>query len=71
MPEGPAGPPATFETPVRKGVGASDAEAKANPRARSAHLRWGVRTSAPARGRAGASSLAARAVREWEMLAAR
>lgn len=69
MPEAPQGPPATFETPVRKGLGPSDEEAKANPRARSAHLRWGVRTDAPARGRIAVPPLAARAIHEWETLA--
>jgi 16S rRNA (cytosine1402-N4)-methyltransferase len=40
--------PATFE-PVGKGmVAASDVEAELNPRARSAKLRAGIRTKAPA-----------------------
>jgi hypothetical protein len=68
MPEGPAAPAATFETPVRKGAGPSEAEAQTNPRARSAHLRWGQRTLAPARGRFASPALASRAVREWEAL---
>lgn len=68
MPEMPVGPPPTFETPVRKGIGPSEDEAKANPRARSAHLRWGVRTNAAARGRLTTTALAARAVHEWETL---
>jgi 16S rRNA (cytosine1402-N4)-methyltransferase len=69
MPEAPAGHPATFELTNRKGAGPSDAEAKANPRARSAHLRFAVRTGAPSRSRAAPTPLASRAVREWEMLA--
>lgn len=39
---------ASFEMEQRKAVKASDAEAAANPRARSAKLRWAVRTAAPA-----------------------
>lgn len=41
------GPAATFATPVRKAVAASKDEAAANPRSRSAKLRWAVRTAAP------------------------
>ena len=41
------GPAPTFQTPA-KAVRASDAELSANPRARSATLRSGVRTEAPA-----------------------
>lgn len=43
----PEGPPATFSLVRRKAVPVSDAEASANPRARSAKLRWAVRTDAP------------------------
>ncbi|TKW63624.1 MAG: 16S rRNA (cytosine(1402)-N(4))-methyltransferase RsmH [Paracoccus denitrificans] len=39
----------TFTQPFRRAVGADDAELAANPRARSAYLRLGVRTDAPAR----------------------
>lgn len=42
-------PDPTFELAGRKAVAASDAEAAANPRARSAKLRAAVRTAAPAR----------------------
>lgn len=38
----------SFELKVRKAIKASEAEAGVNPRARSAKLRWGVRTDAPA-----------------------
>ena len=38
-----------FDQPQRAAIAASEAEAAANPRARSAKLRWGVRTRAPAR----------------------
>ncbi|MBO6947285.1 MAG: 16S rRNA (cytosine(1402)-N(4))-methyltransferase RsmH [Rhodospirillales bacterium] len=36
-----------FEVPERRGRTPSDAEINRNPRARSARLRWGVRTAAP------------------------
>ncbi|MEL6789635.1 MAG: 16S rRNA (cytosine(1402)-N(4))-methyltransferase RsmH [Pseudomonadota bacterium] len=42
-------PPATFTVPNRGQEAASRAEADDNPRARSASLRWGRRTSLPAR----------------------
>ncbi|MBH0236683.1 16S rRNA (cytosine(1402)-N(4))-methyltransferase RsmH [Methylobrevis albus] len=42
-------PPPTFRLDRRNGVEASDAETARNPRSRSARLRFGVRTDAPAR----------------------
>jgi 16S rRNA (cytosine1402-N4)-methyltransferase len=36
-----------FDVPERRGRVPSDAEVRINPRARSARLRWGVRTAAP------------------------
>lgn len=41
------GPKPSFTQPTRKALAASEAEANVNPRARSAKLRWGVRTDAP------------------------
>lgn len=38
---------ASFEQPQRRAVKASDKESRVNPRARSAKLRWAVRTTAP------------------------
>jgi 16S rRNA (cytosine1402-N4)-methyltransferase len=41
----------TFEVPRGQPIDPSDAEVRTNPRSRSAKLRFGVRTSAPPRGR--------------------
>jgi 16S rRNA (cytosine1402-N4)-methyltransferase len=51
LPGEPAEAEPTFEVPRGQPIKASDAEALANPRSRSAKLRFGVRTSAPPRGR--------------------
>lgn len=40
---------ATFTQEKRGAIAASEAESEGNPRARSAKLRWGIRTQAPAR----------------------
>jgi 16S rRNA (cytosine1402-N4)-methyltransferase len=45
-------PDPTFELGSRKAIKPSDEECKANPRARSAKLRWAIRTAAPDIGRA-------------------
>ncbi|HHL42017.1 MAG TPA: 16S rRNA (cytosine(1402)-N(4))-methyltransferase RsmH [Hellea balneolensis] len=49
VPESPdQGPSATFTSRGKQGKSASDAEIKANPRARSARIRYGIRTEASA-----------------------
>jgi 16S rRNA (cytosine1402-N4)-methyltransferase len=48
LPETVKAPEPSFELPFKGHLGASDAEAVRNPRARSAKLRAGIRTAAPA-----------------------
>ena len=48
MPATTAGAPATFHVEKNSGLKPSDDEITRNPRARSAHLRYGIRTDAPA-----------------------
>jgi len=47
LPDAVKGPEPSFELPFKGHLGASDGEARANPRARSAKLRAGIRTAAP------------------------
>jgi 16S rRNA (cytosine1402-N4)-methyltransferase len=47
LPSAPEGPAATFRLEESNGLKASAAEVEANPRSRSARLRYGIRTAAP------------------------
>jgi 16S rRNA (cytosine1402-N4)-methyltransferase len=47
QPEASGRPPPAFEQLERHGAAPSEEEIEANPRARSARLRWAIRTSAP------------------------
>ena len=47
LPDATKGPEPSFDLPFKGHIGASDEEAARNPRARSAKLRAGIRTSAP------------------------
>jgi 16S rRNA (cytosine1402-N4)-methyltransferase len=51
LPGEPAEAEPTFEVPRAQPIEPTEAEARANPRSRSAKLRFGVRNSAPPRGR--------------------
>ncbi len=48
LPAAPTGPRPTFVIEATNGLKASDAETNINPRSRSARLRYGLRTAAPA-----------------------
>lgn len=47
LPDAAKGPEPSFELPFKGHLGATDEEARLNPRARSAKLRAGIRTAAP------------------------
>jgi 16S rRNA (cytosine1402-N4)-methyltransferase len=69
VPDQPEERPASFRLVARKTAAPSEAEIEANPRARSASLRWAVRTTAPAWGEAAHVELAPRAREEWGRIA--
>jgi 16S rRNA (cytosine1402-N4)-methyltransferase len=58
----------SFMLERRRATTASDAEVAANPRARSASLRWAIRTDAPAWDELEPPALAPRAEAEWKKL---
>jgi len=67
-PDVPAERAPSFALEHKRATTPSEEEASANPRARSARLRWAVRTDAPAWGELEALALAPKAEAEWTKL---
>jgi 16S rRNA (cytosine1402-N4)-methyltransferase len=67
-PDAPASRAPSFTLEQKRATQPSDEETEANPRARSARLRWAVRTDAPAWDELEEPALAPRAEAEWTKL---
>ncbi|MGQ0534362.1 MAG: 16S rRNA (cytosine(1402)-N(4))-methyltransferase RsmH [Caulobacteraceae bacterium] len=68
MPDTPPSRPPSFALDRKRATVSSDAETVANPRARSASLRWAARTDSPAWDELELPALAPRAEAEWAKL---
>jgi 16S rRNA (cytosine1402-N4)-methyltransferase len=68
LPDAPADRPPSFALDRKRATVSSDAETAANPRARSASLRWATRTDFPAWDELEPPALAPRAEAEWQKL---